>query len=438
MLCARMRLSDRYIGRQVLVGTLFAILLLSTILVMGSLFQNLRMLIVELGAPLSIVGEFLVSALPFALIYTIPWAFLSAILLVFGRMSSENELIGFRVAGMSLTRVSMPVFVLGALLSAGCLWLNLEVAPWAKSTSKNIKMRAFAMDPRSMLTAAAEQDGLARFEESLKDVRAYIEKSYVDESQNSTMEGFHLFKIADPTDPNARDIYVHAMTAKAVIDRPNKQFRLHLYDAMFMTYGGDTGLTGDKPKEASSSDSSKPQIVLAEESVPVVLPYEEIRSSKPDPATMSIAKIRETIGELKQRQVERTERIAGLMQEIKVLQSQGEGSKALLAEKRGTLKTNLIMDRLTVIPNFEKEIHRRFASSFACLAFAFIGIPLGIKARRKDTSSGLILSLLIGVAYFIFGMLGGKSSSGVLIATWAPNVVCVLLGLALLRRARFR
>jgi len=42
------------------------------------------------------------------------------------------------------------------------------------------------------------------------------------------------------------------------------------------------------------------------------------------------------------------------------------------------------------------------------------------------------------VAYFIFGMLGGKSSSGVLIATWAPNVVCVLLGLVLLRRARFR
>lgn len=438
MLCARMRLSDRYIGRQVLVGTLFAILLLSTILVMGSLFQNLRMLIVELGAPLSIVGEFLVSALPFALIYTIPWAFLSAILLVFGRMSSENELIGFRVAGMSLTRVSMPVFVIGALLSAGCLWLNLEVAPWAKSTSKNIKMRAFAMDPRSMLTAAAEQDGLARFEESLKDVRAYIEKSYVDQDQNSTMEGFHLFKIADPTDTKARDIYVHAMKAKAVIDPKAKEFRLHLYDAMFMTYGGDTGLTGAKAEEEESADSSKPQIVLAEESVPVVLPYEEVRSNKPDPATMSIAQIREAIRGLKQNQADRAESITILTKEIKALESQGGGSKVLLDSKKETLKTKLIQNRLNYIPNYEQEIHRRFASSFACLAFAFIGIPLGIKARRKDTSSGLILSLLIGVAYFIFGMLGGKSSSGVLIATWAPNVVCVILGLVLLRRARFR
>jgi lipopolysaccharide export system permease protein len=426
-----MRLSDRYIGSQVLVGTLFAILLLSTILVMGSLFQNLRMLIVELGAPLSIIGEFLVAALPFALIYTIPWAFLSAVLLVFGRMSSENELIGFRVAGMSLTRVSMPVFVLGALLSAGCLWLNLEVAPWAKMTSKNIKMRAFAMDPRSMLSAAAEQDGLARFEEGLKDVRAYIEKS-----DGSTMEGFHLFKVADPANKEARDIYVHAMKAKAVIDKDKQEFRLHLYDAMFMTSGGGAGLTGEKPKEAPD-EMETPQIVLAEESVPVVLPY-ETKPSKDDPATMSNAEIRDYIEVLKERQLRVVEKVAALKQEIEGLKAQGESSKALVDEKRELLTKSLAVDWTAFIPNYEKEIHRRYASSFACLAFAFIGIPLGIKARRKDTSSGLILSLLIGVAYFICGMIGGKSHTGVLLAAWAPNVVSVLLGLVLLRRARFR
>ena len=35
-------------------------------------------------------------------------------------------------------------------------------------------------------------------------------------------------------------------------------------------------------------------------------------------------------------------------------------------------------------------------------------------------------------------MMGGSTEQGVLIATWAPNVVCVILGLILLRRARFR
>ena len=281
-----MRLSDRYIGRQVLVGTLFAILLLSTILIMGSLFQNLRMLIVELGAPLSIIREFMLAAIPFSLIYTIPWAFLSAVLLVFGRLSSDNELTGFRIAGMSLPRLALPVFVIGFAMSALCLWLNLEVAPRAKQTSKFIATRAFFMDPRSVLSAAAEQDGLARFEEGLKGVKAYIEKS-----DGENMEGLHLFKSRDPKDPRATDIYVHAMKAQAVIDTKNKEFRLHLYDARFETTGpaGPNGSPG------------VPKIILAKESVPVVLPFRP-RPEKSDPATMSIADIRNKIESLKEDQ----------------------------------------------------------------------------------------------------------------------------------------
>jgi lipopolysaccharide export system permease protein len=102
------------------------------------------------------------------------------------------------------------------------------------------------------------------------------------------------------------------------------------------------------------------------------------------------------------------------------------------------LKRKQLFRWTAFIPNYEAEIHRRYASSLACLAFAFIGVPLGIKARRKDTSSGLVLSLLIGAAYFLCGMIGGKTTAGVQLAAWAPNVACVLLGLFLLRRARFR
>lgn len=417
-----MRLSDRYIGRQVLGGTLFAILLLSTILIMGSLFQNLRMLIVELGAPLSIIGEFMLAAIPFSLIYTIPWAFLSAVLLVFGRLSSDNELTGFRIAGMSLQRLSLPVFALGFALSALCLWLNLEVAPKAKQTSKFIATRAFFMDPRSVLSAAAEQDGLARFEEGLKGVKAYIEKS-----DGSNMEGLHLFKAHDPNNPESTDIYVHAMKAQAVIDTEKKEFRLHLYDARFETTG---------PPDATGAPGL-PKIILAKESVPVVLPFTP-RPEKSDPATMSIAEIRNAIVELREKQRLVVEKVGLLKLEIAGLKEEGERAKPLLEDKMATLQRSQAVDWTYFIPNYEGEIHRRYASSLACLSFAFIGIPLGIKARRKDTSTGLVLALLIGAAYFVSGMIGGKTTNGLLLAAWGPNVVCVLLGLYLLRRARFR
>lgn len=379
-----MRLSDRYIGRQVLFGTLFAIILLSTILVMGSLFQSLRMLIVDFGAPLSIILEFLLATIPFSLIYTVPWAFLSAVLLVFGRMSSDNELIGFRVAGISLKRLSLPVFVIGGALSALCLWLNLEVAPQAKMNVKNISLRAFFTDPQRILSAAAEKDGLERLEKSAGNVRAYIDKS-----DGSLMEGMHLFQIPKPGDNNeGRNTYVHAMKAEAVIDNVKKEFRFHLYDALFETVDKD----------------NMPKIALAHEAVPVVLPFTPT-PQKQDPGTMGNTEIREFI------------------RNIDTHLPQFKGKPEL---------------RNTVISRYNAEVQRRYASSFACIAFALIGIPLGVKARRKDTSTGLIISLLIGGAYFICGMLGGKSPSGVVLANWAPNVVCVILGLYLLRRARFR
>jgi lipopolysaccharide export system permease protein len=377
-----MRLSDRYIGRQILIGTVFAILLLSTILVMGSLFQNIKTLIVDFGAPLSMIGEFILATIPFSLIYTIPWAFLSAVLLVFGRMSSDNELIGFRVAGMSLKRLAMPVFVIGLGLSAMCLWLNLEISPKAKRQVDNIKIRAFMKDPKSILRAAAEKDGLERLEKSAGNVRAYIEKS-----DGDVMHGMHLFQVPDPGDKSGRRlIYVHAMRAEPKIE--NKEFRFHLYDAMFETV----------------DETGAPKIVMAKESVPVVLPFTEA-PTKPDPSSMSNGEIRASID--------------AFYDNFPKARGREEVKKKYVA-------------------NCEAEIQRRYASSFACLAFAFIGVPLGIKARRKDTSTGLIISLVIGAAYFICGMIGGKSPDGIVVANWAPNVICVLIGLYLLRRARFR
>jgi lipopolysaccharide export system permease protein len=86
------------------------------------------------------------------------------------------------------------------------------------------------------------------------------------------------------------------------------------------------------------------------------------------------------------------------------------------------------------------EMTKRYTFSMACLAFAFIAVPLGLNSRRKDTSGGLVLSLLIGTGYFLVTMMADqfKSDAGATACLWAPNAACVLLGLFLFRRARFK
>jgi lipopolysaccharide export system permease protein len=88
----------------------------------------------------------------------------------------------------------------------------------------------------------------------------------------------------------------------------------------------------------------------------------------------------------------------------------------------------------------QSEITRRYSFSMACFAFAFIAVPLGLGARRRDTSGGLILSLLIGTGYFMVTIFAEQCKSEVWVRymLWAPNLACVLLGLFLFHRTRFK
>jgi lipopolysaccharide export LptBFGC system permease protein LptF len=86
------------------------------------------------------------------------------------------------------------------------------------------------------------------------------------------------------------------------------------------------------------------------------------------------------------------------------------------------------------------EITKRFTFSFASLAFAFIAVPLGLVSRRKETSGGLILSVLIAALYFVITALAENLDKPSIanLTLWSPNVICMILGLYLFRRARFK
>jgi lipopolysaccharide export LptBFGC system permease protein LptF len=76
----------------------------------------------------------------------------------------------------------------------------------------------------------------------------------------------------------------------------------------------------------------------------------------------------------------------------------------------------------------------------ASFAFAFIAVPLSLAKKRKDSTSGILYALLLGAGYFIFSLLAQKSNSPALATTllWLPNILCVLIGIALFYRVRFR
>src|ERR1700738_2205899 len=84
------------------------------------------------------------------------------------------------------------------------------------------------------------------------------------------------------------------------------------------------------------------------------------------------------------------------------------------------------------------EINKRFSFPFACLAFALIGVPLGVTAHRRETSVGFAVGLIVAVTYFLFVIIGdtlrGNPRVHPELLVWFPNVLFIVLGALLFRR----
>jgi len=84
------------------------------------------------------------------------------------------------------------------------------------------------------------------------------------------------------------------------------------------------------------------------------------------------------------------------------------------------------------------EFHKRLAFSGACFAFIFLGIPLGVRSHRKESSLGVAMSL---VAIFVFYMfillaeqLAGYPHFRPDLLNWIPIVLSLIVGFVMIRR----
>ncbi len=156
-----MKLIDRYVGKGVVVTTIYGLFVLSLVLVLGNIFKELLDLMINRDVPAKYLFLFILYVLPFSFTFTIPWGFLTAVLLVFGRMSADNEMIALRACGTSLLRVCLPVLGVGILLSAFTFWINTTVAPRAEQAMRASIATMARSNPQSLFVADEVVDQFA-------------------------------------------------------------------------------------------------------------------------------------------------------------------------------------------------------------------------------------------------------------------------------------
>ena len=113
-----MRRFDRYLFRETLPPLLFSLVLYSTLAVVSVTLPRLQWIV---GAPVAPLLRWLLLQFPAALVQTLPIALVLAVLLVFGRLAADNELLAAQAGGVALRRIALVFVALSALSALGTL-----------------------------------------------------------------------------------------------------------------------------------------------------------------------------------------------------------------------------------------------------------------------------------------------------------------------------
>src|ERR1700722_6858373 len=128
----RLPIIDRYIAKEIVAPFALGVALLTFALVTGRLLKLTEM-VVNRGVTLRDVASLIGYIMPAFLELTFPMAVLLGVLMGFGRMSGDRELIAARACGMSLYRLAVPGLGFAVVLWALSSWLAFSVRPWANT-----------------------------------------------------------------------------------------------------------------------------------------------------------------------------------------------------------------------------------------------------------------------------------------------------------------
>jgi lipopolysaccharide export system permease protein len=130
-------LIHRYLFKE-MITPFFLSLAVATFILLLAKIVELTDMVVTRGVGMGVVARLLLYAMPYFFVFTVPMATLLGVLLGFLRLSSDNEIIALRAAGVSLRSLLPPVAALALFAWMLTQGLSLWVLPWGHNQFENV------------------------------------------------------------------------------------------------------------------------------------------------------------------------------------------------------------------------------------------------------------------------------------------------------------
>lgn len=376
-----MSLLDRYIFKGVLTTCLAAVGLFAFVLILGNALRDLLGPVLSGQLEFAVFARLMLLLVPFVISYALPMGMLTGVLLTLGRLSADNEITAMRATGVSLSRIARPVIVVGILGAAAALEVNFELMPHARVVYDRELTLAERTNPLNFIVPRT----------FIRDFPGYV--VYVGDKRGAVFTDFWLWQL----DARRRVTrFARAETGRVDYDPGANEFIVTLSHAEVESLD----------EKAPESFVESPRVASFEQSDPIRLSLNQIFGRQAGRQKLAWMTYDELQAELRR---------------VAAAAPQGGGRES----ERALMKVSL-------------AIQDKFNGALAVLSFALLGVPLGIKVSRRETSANLGVAVLLALGYYFLTVaitwLDRHPEYRPDLLYWAPNLLMILLGVWLFTR----
>jgi lipopolysaccharide export system permease protein len=358
---------------------------------LGNVVKEVLKLVINRQATLGLALHAIALLVPWVLAFSLPIGMLTAALLVFGRFSAEQELTAARAGGISLISLITPVLLLSVAVSGLCAWLNLDIAPACRVAYNQLLYRAVVTNPSDLLQSGESTP--------FGDHSIWVGKRHADGTNFDNV-------IVSQYDANGQlEKMIQGTSATIISDLAHQQIILYLHDERSMYH---------------FSDGWKPGAETGEATYPIKI---ETLAQRVVPLPISDMTFRQLLD--KRDQIER---------DMAAPLAKGLSNQQLLETRRKFRQMTSDMTTPVLV-----YLNRAVAFSLACIGFTLVGIPLGTRGHRRETSVGVATALVLMLVYYSFVVLGqawaNHAERAPYLIVWLPNFIFQAVGIVLLWRA---
>jgi len=318
--------------------------------------------------------------LPYVISYALPMGVLLGVLMTLGKMCAQGEYTAYRACGVSLQYLAIPVWLFAALCTLCLMGVNFYYAPMARATYFTTLSASVREDPLKFILPGT----------FVKEFPGYI--LYARQRDGAMLRDFWIWELDE-----------HNRPIKLVRSREGALKFDTASDALILDLKNGFSELRD---EKNPDDLKTVRPTLAFDHANVKLPLMHLLSGE-QRGGLTILTL---------------DKMLKLKHELEAKVKTGKADKK----------------EVGMLSQVRFQIQQNFAFAFAVISLALVGVPLGIKASRRETSANLAIAVSLALGYYflivITSWMSRMPEIRPDILVWLPNFGFQIVGLWLLMR----